>query len=275
MITLKGKNQIGKFKEVAERLVLQISSIEGVAGIVLLGGLTRNFADNFSDLDITVFLTRKDERLRKQIRKISSDEEKLSSLDVDLLIHCLSDFRKWKLSEVEKWDYSKAKIVFDPKGEISEMLARKLRVPESSWLKQIAERAEYIKWYCCPPRDDVSTIAESWIGRGDMMSAQYCLNYAVDLILQILFAINREFLPAQKWRLFYSYSLNWVPADFRGTIEEALIVRDLSTRDFDRRMKAIRRLWREIAPKVEQETGLTLNSLSKHYVKTILDQTEL
>ena len=49
MFKLKGKNQIRKFRRVAEDLALKISSLEGVSGIVFIRGLVRGFADKFSD----------------------------------------------------------------------------------------------------------------------------------------------------------------------------------------------------------------------------------
>jgi hypothetical protein len=46
-----------------------------------------------------------------------------------------------------------------------------------------------------------------------LISAYYCLNYGVDLLVRVIFALNKEFLPAPKWRMFYSYRLEWLPED--------------------------------------------------------------
>jgi len=273
MVRLRGKNQIENFRQVAERLVSRISPLEGVVGIVFLGGLVRGFADKFSDVDLIVFLSKKDDELKRHIRKIGLDEEQRSGLDVDLEIHFLADFRKWRLDEIVMWDFSKAEIVFDPKEEISKLLSSKLRVSEHFWLRRIAVGAEYVKWYCCPPRENIGTISEAWIDRGGLVSAHYCLNYVIDLVLGIVFALNREFLPAQKWRVFYSYNLSWLPRDYRRLIEEAMTVKSLSEHDLKRRIRVLRKLWRDIAPKIEQETGLTLDSLSKYFVEIELHQT--
>jgi len=62
MLNVKGKNQIRKFRRIAEGLASKIASYEGVAGIIFIGGLVRGFTDKFSDLDIIVFLNRKDEQ---------------------------------------------------------------------------------------------------------------------------------------------------------------------------------------------------------------------
>jgi predicted nucleotidyltransferase len=273
MVKLKGENRIRKFRRVAEGLVSKISSFEGVTGIVFIGGLVRGFADKFSDLDLIVFLSRKDDQVRRKIRDLGAGERRRLGIDVDLEVHFLEDFRRWKWDEVDKWEFSRVEIVFDPKGEVKKVFREKLRVSKDFWVKRIVVCGEYLKWYCCPPREEVGTVAESWIERGDLVAAHYCLNYAVDLLLRMVYALNREFLPAPKWRMFYSYSLKWQPINYKKLMKEAMIMRTFSARDFNRRLKTIREIWHKIVPKIEDETGLTPDQISKYYVEKILRQT--
>jgi len=121
MTELKGPNQIDTFRRVAERLVSRISACEGVCGILYHGGLVRGFADRFSDLDITVFLDGNDKELQRAIRSIELEEEKRSGLETDMMIHDLEDSRKKRWNEIERREFSKAKIVFDPEGQIEEL----------------------------------------------------------------------------------------------------------------------------------------------------------
>lgn len=273
MVRLKGENQIKKFRQVAEGFISKIVSFEGVTGIVFIGGLVRGFVDKFSDLDIIVFLSKRDEHFRKQISDLGMDEQKRLGIDVDLEVHFLEDFKRLKWDEADKWEFSRAKIVFDPEGEIKKVFGQKLELPKDFWIKRIVVCGEYLKWYCCPPREEVGTVAESWIERGDLVAAHYCLNYAVDLLLRMVYALNREFLPAPKWRMFYSYSLKWQPMNYKKLIKEAMIMRSFSARDFNRRLKTIREIWHKIVPKIEDETGLTPDQISKYYVEKILRQT--
>ena len=145
-----------------------------------------------------------------------------------------------------------------------------MRLPKSFWINRVVTYAEYLKWYCCPPRENVGTIAESWIERGDMQSAHYCLNYSADLMLKLLFALNKEHLPAVKWRLFYSRSLKWLPKDYESLVEDAMRVRSDSLDDFNVRLQALRKMWNSTLPKIEAETGLTIEQASRYYVKKIL-----
>jgi hypothetical protein len=115
-------------------------------------------------------------------------------------------------------------------------------------------------------------MAEVWIKRGDLVSVHYCLNYGVDLLVRVIFALNKEFLPAPKWRLFYSYRLKWLPKDYRRLVEEATKIKNLSVKEVNRRLKVIRRIWRQVLPKIEEETELTPELISKYYVEKVLRQ---
>jgi predicted nucleotidyltransferase len=137
MVRLKGENRIERFRQVAKRLASKIASYEGVCGIVFIGGLVRGFADRFSDLDITVFISKKDEGLKRRIYNVGLGEGKVSGIDLDLEIHFIHDFKRWRLNEADRWEFSRAKIFFDPKGEVECMFREKLRVSKSFWIKRI------------------------------------------------------------------------------------------------------------------------------------------
>lgn len=267
---LHGENRIREFREVAKELTSKLSSCEGVVGIAFIGGLVRGFADKYSDLDIVVLVSGKDEQLRKKLYKFSSYAASQFGLDVDMEAHDAEDFRRRAWDEIDRWEFSKVKIVFDPHGVFGKILEEKLHMPRDHWTRRIAVLAEYLKWYCCPPKETVGTIAESWVSRGDLLSAHYCLNYSVDLLLKIIFALNREHLPAPKWRLFYSYNLEWLPENYRKLIKDTMKTSELSTEEFNLRLKVIRKLWHSILPKVEAETGLTTDRLSAYFVEKVL-----
>jgi len=269
---LKGENRIELFRRVAQKLVSEITEYKNVEGIMFMGGLARGFTDKFSDLDMTVLLGKRDERLKTQIRELSELEMRRSVIDIDLEIHVLEDFKKRKWNETDRWDFSHGEIVFDLNGKIRKMFEAKLKMPKDFWIRRIAACSEYMKWYCCPPKDDVGTIAEAWIDRGDLTAAHDSLNYAVELFFEAIFALNKEFLPPPKWRIHYSYKLKWLPEKYKELLEEMVISKSLTTEDFDRRLEAIRKAWSTVLPKIQHETGLTPSQTTKYYVEKILQQ---
>ncbi|MGB8779060.1 MAG: nucleotidyltransferase domain-containing protein [Candidatus Bathyarchaeia archaeon] len=254
-VRLKGNNQIRLFRQVGKRLVSKITVSKNVAGVIFLGGLARGFADKYSDVDIIVLLNKEDQPLRRQIHNMGLEERKNSGLDIDLEIHYLNAFQRWKWDETNRWDFSHAEIVHDPEGQITRLFDARLKVSEKFWVKRIVTCTEYMKWYCCPPTDDVGTIAEAWVDRGDLLSANYCLNYAIDLLLKTVFALNKEFLPPPKWRLFYFRNLNWLPSNY-GFLKAAIEVKGLTVECLNRRLKSLREIWQVILVKVQEETGL-------------------
>jgi predicted nucleotidyltransferase len=193
----KGNNQIRLFRQVGEQLVSKITVSKDVAGVIFLGGLARGFADKYSDVDVIVLLNKEDQPLRRQIHSMGLEEQKNLGLDIDLEIHNLKAFQRWKWDETNGWDFSHAEIVHDPEGQIRRLFAARLKVSERFWVKRIVRCAEYMKWYCCPPTENAGTIAEAWVDRGDMLSAHYCLNYSIELLVKTVFALNKEFLPHQ------------------------------------------------------------------------------
>jgi len=272
MKRLHGENRIAHFKEIAEQLKLKICSFEGISGIVFMGGLTRDFADSYSDVDVTVFLAEKDESLRKNVEKIGSEMRLRLGVDVDLEVHFLEDFKARKWSEIAKWDFAHAKVVFDRNGDIRKLLKMKLTVPKSYWMKKIVVYGEYLEWYCCSPKENDETLADIWVRRGDLTSAHYCVNYAMTLLIRIIFALNKEFLPPPKWEIFYSYGLKWLPRNYEKLVDSILTVKSISKPELNRRLRAARELWHEILPKMKEETGLTPELIPKQYVKHVLKQ---
>ena len=167
---------------------------------------------------------------------------------------------------------SKAEIIFDPNGMVKQLFDEKLGVSSEFWIRRIVVCSEYLKWYCCPFDEGASTMAEAWIDRGDLLSAQYCLSYSLDTMLRIVFALNKEFVPPAKWKLFYSYTLRWLPTNYKKLLEKIVTIQAFSEGDFQRRLTALRTLWRDILPKIEEETGLKPDAMSKYYVEKILRQ---
>jgi predicted nucleotidyltransferase len=272
MATLKGENQLRKFRRVAEGLVEKVVADEDVEGVVFIGGLVRGFVDRYSDLDVTVFLGEENAGLRRRICELASAEERRSGVEIDLEVHMLQSFAKRKWSEAERFEFSKAEIVFDRNGKVAKLFEKRLHVPEEFWVRRLAVCAEYLKWYCCPPKDGVGTVAEAWVDRGDLASAHYCVSYGVDLFLEALFAVNGEFLPPPKWRIFYSHRLKWLPEGYEALLKEAMLFRAFSVEELDRRLAAVRKLWGSLLPRIEQETGLKWEELSRYFVEKVLGQ---
>lgn len=266
------RNRYAEFRLVAEAVASRIKPVKGVAGIIFLGGLARGVADDDSDIDITVFVDTDDEGVGRELRKVVRDAQQRSGFEIDFEIHETQDFARRKWDEVDRWELGKAEIVFDPSGVIRRLFQKGARVPGDFWTTRIVECCTYLRWYCCPQAGQ-KCMAETWIDRGDPLSAHYCIHYSIDLMLELVFALNREFFPPQKWRLQYARDLRWLPKDFEMRIAEMSVVKAHSRNELRRRLDAAGKMWPEVIEKVEIETGLTTENIARYYVENILGQT--
>ncbi len=266
---LQGENRIESFKRIADEIVKSISHFGSVEGILYIGGLTRNFADKYSDLDMVVLFNNDDPFAKDFLTSLSAQHEDRSGLEIDIEIYFLEDYVKQEWSEYTRWDLSHAIYAFDRQGEVKMQFENKLRLDDDEWRRRLAHPLVYLSWYCCPTEDYIPSMIDLWNDRGHLISAQYSVNYGIDLVLETLYAINRSYLPAPKWRLFYTHELEWLPSNFDEAITEALLVREISEDDTRRRAAQISRLNHEISIQAEEQFELDRDKIRKIYIADV------
>lgn len=65
-VKYKGKNRYNEFLSAAKIISEKISKIEGIVGILATGGIGRGYCDEYSDLDLIVYV---DDKMVKEIEK--------------------------------------------------------------------------------------------------------------------------------------------------------------------------------------------------------------
>ena len=266
---LHGENRIESFKRIADEIVKSISHFSSVEGILYIGGLTRNFADKYSDLDMVVLFNNDDPFAKDFLTSLSAQHEDRSGLEIDIEIYFLEDYLNQEWNEYTKWDLSHAIYAFDRQGEVKKQFDKKLHLDDNDWRRRLAHPLVYLSWYCCPTEDYIPSMIDLWHDRGHLISAQYSVNYGIDLILESLYAVNRSFLPAPKWRLFYTHELDWLPTDFEKEMTEALLVKELTEEDTRRRAAHITKLNGEISIRAEEEFELNRDKIRKIYIADV------
>ena len=101
---LKGENRIESFRRIADEIMKSISHFGSVEGILYIGGLTRNFADKYSDLDMVVLFNNDDPFAKDFLTSLSAQHEDRSGLEIDIEIYFLEDYVKMEWTEYTKWD---------------------------------------------------------------------------------------------------------------------------------------------------------------------------
>lgn len=267
---MKGKNRIDTLRKAAEDIIDRLNGNENVTGILYTGGLTRGFADKYSDLDIFVFLSQDSPAFRKQVKSISREIEQKHSVETDIEVHVLDSFMEQEWSEYLKWDLSNSKIVFDRDGALSKKLSGNLKLDNELARLRIAKDMVYISWYCFPERREIPSMIDLWDDRGDAISAHYAVSYAMELIIEILYALNQSHVPAPKWRMHCIHSLDWIPKDFQVIMERAMLIKEISAKEARKRASALLPLWKEILNHIQQTSGLDYEQAKKLYIEKVL-----
>jgi hypothetical protein len=213
----------------------------GVVGVLLTGGVAWGYSDHFSELDLAVYLTRPhfDEWGQRGQAPFPEGDSCLDGWHVDLDYLCFEDEMAAEWEHVKRWDRSYAVILHDPQGLMEAMLARQVPLGEKEKERLTSRHLILYGEYF------VNLVVPSWLHRGDLSAAHHCLNLALDSLIKVVFLANDELIPFGKWTLNLSHTLTWTPRDWRERVEEALMARDLSKPDVERRCLLIRDLLAE------------------------------
>ncbi|MEW5748337.1 MAG: DUF4037 domain-containing protein [Candidatus Thermoplasmatota archaeon] len=250
------KNLYRELRPRAEAFSRRIASLKGVEGVAFMGGLARGYLDGSSDVDIVVLLGRTDPRLRDRIQRMGRAESSHLGGDLDLEVHTLRGFGRIERDDNRRWECAHAEVVHDTAGRTARLFRRVSSVPDSFWVDRVVGDWTYFQWGVANPAAPKS-VAEICMDRMDPIGAHYMVCHSLDLLIELVYALNREFLPPPKWRFAYLGELGWTPRGLERSLREALIVRDLSGKDLARRLRAMDALRGPVETRVKEFTGLS------------------
>ena len=237
--TVSSPNNHVSFLRQAQVFADRFAAHEGVVGVLLTGGVARGYADHFSEIDLAIYLTRStfDAWAQGGLAPYAEGDSCLDGwhVDFDYLCHEAELEAEW--DHVKRWDRSYAVVLHDPRRWLQAMLARKAVLTDDE--KQSLTSRHLIlfgEYYC-------NLVVPSWIRRGDLLAAHHCLNTALDSLIRVVFLANDELIPFEKWTLNLSCTLAWTPPDWQKRLEQALLVREFSQADVERRCTLIRDLF--------------------------------
>jgi len=241
-ITSKGnyESMLIDAKEMAKKL----SEKEGVLGITLCGGLSRGYTDDLSEIDLIIYL---DDEIYNEwiigLGPVPQGDMLWDGKYYDLKFYSYQKELLDNWSLVKRWDASYNKILYDPEEKIVDLLKSKDIFRSQEKFQSVSN-----SWQKCIYIGTI--VIKQWINRGDPTSANYLLNKAIPGLVELAFIANDEYVPYEKWDLNYSYSLKWLPKDWKNKISKIILVNEISFQEAERRHKILMDLYNECWEKI-------------------------
>jgi predicted nucleotidyltransferase len=237
-VALKTENKISDFMAALQNKLKDFESLEGVYGITLNGGMSRGYADKFSEIDLVIYLYQDAYNLWSSGKSpVPTGITKFNNYLYDIKLVSLEEEKLRNWDNIALWDLSYAKVLYDPSGEIKKLIEGKLN---NNPRPLQAEGSLFSCWWYFRLAGDI------WIFRGDIAQGHYILNGAVTKLVEALFQVNGEYIPHEKWIIHFSRTLSWTPDQWEERILEAMNTGDFSLESLIKRQRAIEKLWEDV-----------------------------
>ena len=245
------KDMLPKYKEVSFAFERELLRREDVLGVMQLGGIARNRADEYSDIDVAVFSHKPltDLRLGEQWVEEGCDLE-VFNVAID------EGYEDW--GEIKKEAYQEGYISSDKTGEVHAFMEKALFYSEEEYHFRALDMIFAMAWHgfiYTPFRD--KTVhhyhwvlpSNLWHLRGEVNNSYYLLRYSAECFIRLLFAVNRRWLPDHKWRYLKSQRLPYLPKDYLSRIDYILFEAD-NEETYPKKSKCLNDMLDEVVAKL-------------------------
>jgi predicted nucleotidyltransferase len=239
---IKTKNLAEELLSASQQYIDELSNYSEVVGIIITGGLARGFVDRFSDIDIEVFLYGTDFEIWEREspielnRRVGDHEVEIEFFNYEEFSDSSYDYILWTMEN--RWDKSHSKIVYDPYKKIVNLINSKVVFRKGELKDSLTRTHKYAYWFG-------NIVAESWLQRGDVVSAAGSINNALENLVDFLFLLNSEFIPHKKWKYFYVKELNRLPRDFAERFDAIYLAKTDTTKNICSRIRSFNELLKD------------------------------
>jgi len=249
------------YQDVISDYVSDISKIKNVKGIILTGSAGRDDRDNLSDVDNVVLVDGKS--------NVVEGKFNFHNFLFDTRVTDLKQITAAKWTQDMYFAYLNSKIIYDHDDEIKKLIDQKRSEWESNLEKNISLTLVNMS-VLISFNDDwrglkADTHFEKFIKRKDYISAHRVLNLGQELLLDILYLINREPIPDTKNKIKLIAKLKWTPKNFLGLFSKILLIKKTSQSDTERRYYSAIGCLEEIKAHIDKNFDLEDN-LYQYYL---------
>lgn len=216
-------DMLAKYKVVAKRYEDMLMNTEGALGVMHLGGVARERADEHSDIDIAVFSY--DKLDIKEGEQLSEE-----GYDVEIFNICINKgFDDW--DPIKKEAYAEGIIARDTNGIVKDFMDKALFYDDEFRCRYLAKNIFDIAWHgwIYTPFRNQNVKGYNWIlpnnlwhQRGEISNDYYLTNWCINSFIELLFVVNRKWTPDFKWRWIRSCHLEKLPSNYKENMSYLL-----------------------------------------------------
>lgn len=255
------ENRVNEFRAELARQLPNFTVLPGVLGVTLNGGVARGYADQYSEIDLTLFLETSAYCQWQQGRApITLGICKMDGwlYDIKVVDYYQERERTWDM--VELWDLSYAQILWDPQELLNSLFAEKLKTGP---LLTETEGLMFDSFWHFRLAGDI------WIHRGDSLQGHFVLNNAVMSLLKVVYLLNDEFVPHDKWIVHFTRSLQWQPRNWSARLAQLFVIRDTTLESLKHRQLVIEQLYHEIEEELIKRSSCRIAPMMRGFYRAL------
>lgn len=212
---------------------------DDVIGVTLNGGLSRGYGDHLSEIDVTVYMN--DKGFKTFNEGLYNIKEGICVIEGQLydvkLLNYETELNRTMSVMTELWDMKHAKILYDPdkriEGLIEKHLERKVSFDDASG-------PLFVYWWHYKLAGDI------WIHREDPFQGHFILNEGVKHLLKVLYLINKQYVPHEKWLVHNLYQLIWLPSASDILLKQVMDTGNMSMKSLKKRQESFDQIFQAI-----------------------------
>lgn len=229
---VNGASYIEKHRKIAEEYTKAFKADKRVEGICYLGSIARNYADMYSDIDIAIFS-------EERMLDLRLGEGRFKNFTVEVFNIAMNEsYESW--DETQKEAYNEGIIAYDKKGDVKRFLDNALKYTNEYKTCKIIEiffKLGWHGWAYSAYRDKQergylwSLPPDLWIRRRRVENAFYIMNMCVDMLIDLIYAINEHWVPDIKWKWIKFSKLSWLPSSWEN-LSKLLVTENINKETF-------------------------------------------
>lgn len=213
-----------------------------VTGAILVGSVNLGISDKYADIDIIAITTPHAVSERKAEGKGYNETYVYKDVEICIDWHCLlelrSELNNWQ-NDASLWSLSHGKILLDEHEEIKRLLESIKPYPNEVLRKKLFLHFYWLSYYL--------NIIETSIRRSEYETAVFHIYSSLKEISEMLFLIEKKFIPIEKWRFHEMKKLDLGKKSL-PILRKVMCVAELTSQELERKLTILKAMRQKLKP---------------------------